>query len=199
MSPPPPTSTGDEPSCGGAMHSPSGRMTDLFRAHADDIHAYARWRVGDGEAGDVVGEVFLAAWRSLDSLRPGEERPWLFGTARRIVLARRRQSLARSALTSRLTATRDSAVVDGMAEQVVLTDRVRRVLDSLSEADRELLITASWFDLSPAEAAKALGVSRPTYAVRLHRARSRFRAAFHRLPADRRADTRPMPVREGAR
>ncbi|GAB3866100.1 RNA polymerase sigma factor [Dactylosporangium cerinum] len=185
------------------MQGPAGRMTHVFREHADDIHVYARWRVGDDEASDVVSEVFLAAWRSLGSLRPGEERAWLFGAARRIVLARRRQSVARTALTSRLTAIHDRAVADGLAEQVVLTDRVHQVLNALSEADRELLVTAAWFDLSPAEAAKVLGVSRPTYAVRMHRARNRFRAAFNRilpdLPADTHAGTYPMPVSEGAR
>ncbi|TDC83787.1 sigma-70 family RNA polymerase sigma factor [Micromonospora sp. KC606] len=185
------------------MQSPEGRMTDLFGQHADDVHAYARWRVGDDEAGDVVGEVFLAAWRSLASLRPGEERAWLFGTARRVVLSRRRQGAARSALTHRLTALHDRAPADGMAEQVALTDRVRQVLDLLSDADREALVIASWFDLSPVEAAKALGVSRPTYAVRLHRARKRFRAAFHRMSPDRPAElpdgAYPTPAREGAR
>jgi RNA polymerase sigma factor (sigma-70 family) len=185
------------------MQDSTARMTELFHRHADDIRAYARWRVGDDEAGDVVGEVFLAAWRSLGSVRPDGERAWLFGVARRVVLARRRQHVARTALTGRLSAVHDGAAADGPAERVALTDRVRRVLDELSEADRELLVTAAWFDLSPAEAAKVLGISRPAYAVRLHRARGRFRAAFDRTSPDHRAEPGPgrypMPVRGGAR
>ena len=72
----------------------------------------------------------------------------------------------------------------------VLRDQVRRALDALTERDREVLVTASWFDLSPAEAARVLGVSRPAYLVRLHRARNRFRAAYL-LITKAEADARP--------
>jgi RNA polymerase sigma-70 factor (ECF subfamily) len=179
------------------MQEPRARLTELFHRHAADIRAYARWRVGDADADDVVGEVWLVAWQSLESVRPDGERAWLFGVARRVVLARHRQHVARVALTSRLSAEHDRSVVD-VAEHVVFTDRVRQVLDELSDADRELLVTATWFDLSSAEAAKVLGVTRATYAVRLHRARGRFRAAF-RTPSEARTGPYPMSVREGAR
>ena len=164
------------------------RVTELFRRHADDIFAYAAWRVGHDDAADVVGDVFLVAWRSLDRVRHGEERAWLFGVARRILLASRRQSAASTNVGQRLAANCwVDAAVDSLADDVVLRDQVRETLDALSEADRELLITATWFDLSPADAAKVLGVSRPTYAVRLHRARNRFRAAFELLAHGRSA------------
>jgi RNA polymerase sigma factor (sigma-70 family) len=177
------------------MQDPEARLTELFRRHAADIRAYARWRVGDAEADDVAGEVWLVAWQGLDKVGTGGERAWLFGVARRVVLARRRQHVTRVALTSRLSAGH-AATVGDVADHVVGADRVRQVLDQLTDADRELLVTAAWFDLSAAEAAKVLGVSRATYAVRLHRARGRFRAAFGRAPHD--PVRRPVPVREGA-
>jgi RNA polymerase sigma-70 factor (ECF subfamily) len=58
------------------------RLTQLFQRYGDDIHAYAAHRLGPDQAADVVGEVFLAAWRRLDTIRSGHERPWLFGAAR---------------------------------------------------------------------------------------------------------------------
>ena len=73
---------------------------------------------------------------------------------------------------------------DGLADDVALRDQVRGALRALGERDREVLVTAAWFDLTAAEAARVLGVSRPTYAVRLHRARNRFRAAFGRFAED---------------
>ena len=164
------------------MREREERVSELFRRHADDLHAYATWRVGHQDAPDVVGEVFLVAWRSLDRVKAGEERAWLFGVARNTVLARRRQSAASTALEERLgTLTAEEAGPDRLADDVALRDQVRRALDGLGERDREVLVTATWFDLGPAEAARVLGISRPAYAVRLHRARKRFRSAYQSI------------------
>ncbi|MGW0430950.1 RNA polymerase sigma factor [Micromonospora sp. NPDC003197] len=67
---------------------------------------------------------------------------------------------------------------------MALRDEVHRALDTLSERDREVLVTAAWFDLTPAQAAQVLGISRLAYAVRLHRARHRFRTAYERSTKD---------------
>ncbi|MGW1062022.1 RNA polymerase sigma factor [Micromonospora rubida] len=166
------------------MRDREERVVELFRRHADDIHAYAAWRVGRQDAADVVGEVFLVAWRSLDRIRAGEERGWLFGVARTVMVARRRQGAAAAALDERMSTSVVEDGSDGFADDVALRDQVRRALHALGERDREVLVTAAWFDLTAAEAARALGVSRPTYAVRLHRARSRFRAAYERIAED---------------
>jgi len=164
------------------MREREERVAELFRAHADDIHAYAMWRVGHQDAPDVVSEVFLVAWRSLDRVRAGEERAWLFGVARNVVLARRRQSAAWAALEERVgTVSAGESGPDPLADDVALRDQVRRALARLAERDREVLVTATWCDLSPAEAARVLGISRPAYAVRLHRARNRFRAAYQQV------------------
>jgi RNA polymerase sigma-70 factor (ECF subfamily) len=161
------------------MREPQERVSELFRRHADDIHAYATWRVGPQDAPDVVSEVFLVAWRSASKIRPGEERGWLFGVARKVVLARLRRGAAATALTERMAEfTTTDADGDRLADDVALRDQVRRALDALGERDREVLVTATWFDLSPAEAARVLGASRTTYAVWLHRARKRFRTAY---------------------
>ncbi|OLB81329.1 MAG: hypothetical protein AUI14_03820, partial [Actinobacteria bacterium 13_2_20CM_2_71_6] len=153
------------------------RLTELFQRYGDDIHAYASHRLGPDQAADVVSEVFLAAWRRLDTIRPGNERPWLYGAARLVILAGRRGNAEWAALRERA----GTAAVDeppDLAEDVVTRWQVRSVLASLAEADREVLLTAVWYDLSPAQAASVLGCSRATYAVRLHRARRRFGQAF---------------------
>ena len=177
------------------MREREERVTELFRRHADDIHAYATWRVGHQDAPDVVGEVFLVAWRSLDRMRAGEERGWLFGVARNVVLARHRQSAAFTALEERIgTLPAEEFRPDRLADDVALRDQVRRALDALGERDREVLVTAIWFDLSPAQAARVLGVSRPAYAVRLHRARNRFRTAYQLIAQAE--DRAAAPVRD---
>ena len=53
---------------------------------------------------------------------------------------------------------------------------VLRAMAELGDEDRELLLLVSWEDLSPAEAARGLGVSSLAARSRLHRARRRLRA-----------------------
>ncbi|MCO8275591.1 hypothetical protein M1L60_33905 [Actinoplanes sp. TRM 88003] len=72
-------------------------------------------------------------------------------------------------------------------DDVALRDQVHRALTTLREADREVLITGIWFDLSPAEAAKVLGVSRPTRAAETSLAFFQLLAAAPATAADRAA------------
>src|SRR6185503_6098595 len=53
-----------------------------------------------------------------------------------------------------------------------------RALRTLTHTDRELLLLVAWEDLSPAQAARALGVQPAAVRVRLLRARRRLRAAL---------------------
>jgi RNA polymerase sigma-70 factor (ECF subfamily) len=54
----------------------------------------------------------------------------------------------------------------------------RHAFGSLSTTDREVLLLADWDGLVGADLAAALGVSKSTAAVRLHRARNRLRGRF---------------------
>jgi RNA polymerase sigma-70 factor (ECF subfamily) len=51
---------------------------------------------------------------------------------------------------------------------------VLRALDSLSDLDRELVTLTTWEGLTPAEAARVVGLTAGTARVRLHRARARL-------------------------
>jgi RNA polymerase sigma-70 factor (ECF subfamily) len=66
-----------------------------------------------------------------------------------------------------------------VAEPEPVGDEVLAVaFASLRPADREVLVLVAWDGLDPARAARALGCSRGTFAVRLHRARRRLAAAL---------------------
>ena len=47
-----------------------------------------------------------------------------------------------------------------------------------ARADREALLLRYWYDLSSGESAKVLGCTAATFAVRLHRARRRFKKLY---------------------
>jgi RNA polymerase sigma factor (sigma-70 family) len=149
------------------------RLTDLVKCYGDPIYGFARHRVPAHDADDVVNEVFLVAWRRLADIRLGQERAWLFGVARRVILARHRQVADWAALQHQLEADDAVDTVD-LADRVVSRRQVMGALSRLSEMDREVLLTAYWYDLSHREAARVIGCSRAALAVRLHRAHRRL-------------------------
>jgi RNA polymerase sigma factor (sigma-70 family) len=152
------------------------RFDALFREHVAGIGSYCRWRsLSITDAEDAVAEVFLTAWRRLDDVPHGNEaRPWLYGTARRVLANQARANLRRDNLIERLTAQPASLKTDDDA----LAARVNDALAALDEADQEILLLAEWEGLTPAELARVLQRPAVTVRVRLHRARNRFRAAF---------------------
>jgi RNA polymerase sigma-70 factor (ECF subfamily) len=58
--------------------------------------------------------------------------------------------------------------------------------------NREILLLVAWEDLDPSSAAAALGCSRATFAVRLHRARRRLASAM--AQAEREIDIHLRPT-----
>ena len=152
------------------------RFEALWAAHSAAVLRYAARRVPPAEADDVVAETFVVAWRRIGSM-PDPALPWLLGVARGVAANTTRSANRRNALHTRL-ASAEPAPDRAPAEHSSDTDSgsVLAALDRLSASDRELLTLIAWDGLTPTEAAQALGCSRATLAVRLHRARARLRA-----------------------
>jgi RNA polymerase sigma-70 factor (ECF subfamily) len=145
----------------------------MWKDHAGKVYAYAARRVGRDAADDVVADTFVVAWRNRVS-RPSHELPWLYGVARRVIADRRRSG------------ERLAHLVDRLAENAPANDfhdadrrlAAAAALESLSEEDRELLLLAAWEGLGAADAARVLGVTAPSYRMRLSRARRRLAKAL---------------------
>lgn len=152
----------------------------LFEALYGDcyapVRAYALRRADPDTAQDVVAETFLTAWRRLDDI-PDAPLPWLYGVARRTLANARRTQTRAQALVERAAAA-PLPPGDDAAERLGEAELIRAALVRLSERDREALMLVAWEDLEPADAARAAGCSRPTFAVRLHRARGRLTNAL---------------------
>jgi RNA polymerase sigma-70 factor (ECF subfamily) len=152
----------------------------LYEAHYPAVRAYA-WRRGRDTADDIVAETFTLAWELFDRA-PAEPLPWLIGIARNVRLNQERGERRRR---ERETRSAESEAVPSFADRLdgdlALADALRR----LSERDREILLLAAWECLDGTGLARALGCSRTTAAVRLHRARRRLNAA---LAADEAGD-----------
>ncbi len=145
----------------------------LFAEHARAVRAYALRRTDPSTADDIVSEVFVVAFRRWQEI-PDDPLPWLLVTARRVLANHRRAADRRQALTAQLSALHASAWRDEVAGEPELLGALAR----LRNRDREILLLIAWEDLDPVSAAAALGCSRATFAVRLHRARRRLSAAM---------------------
>jgi RNA polymerase sigma-70 factor (ECF subfamily) len=146
-------------------------LEGLFIQHAAAVKAYALRRIDAATADETVSEVFVIAWRRLDDL-PSDPLPWLLACARRVLANQRRAGRRQVALEERLSrpqVTYAASELDGVSDRPLA-----RALGELSSRDRELLLLVAWEELEPEQTARALGCSRRTLAVRLHRARRRL-------------------------
>jgi RNA polymerase sigma-70 factor (ECF subfamily) len=148
------------------------RCERLYRAHADQVHAYARRRSDAQTADEVVGEVFLIAWRRLDVIPP-EPLPWLLGVARKALANQRRARSRAAALSERIGMNVDTTTGEAGGDHAVL-----EALATLDPRDREVLLLIAWEGLRQEEVGTVLGVSRAAVATRLHRARKRLADAL---------------------
>ena len=161
------------------------RFADCFDRHYPRVLAYGLRRLPDRAAAeDAAAEAFLIAWRRLDDA-PADLLPWLLAITRNVIRnetrsARRRTRLAERVATDRAVTDppRPGPVPDGGGEAPAATAAVRAALQRLSERDREILMLTSWDGLDTTRAAAVLGCSRATFAVRLHRARTRLAQAL---------------------
>ncbi|WP_415101003.1 RNA polymerase sigma factor [Nocardioides sp.] len=146
-------------------------VEELYCRHADELRGYLYRRAGQSGI-DVLQEVFVVALRRRGDLpAPELRRAWLFGTARRLLMAKQRDTRRRTT-AEREAATRDTDPREpDRADRDACRDAVRAALGSLNEKDRELIRLTEWEGLQISEAAAVLGIKAGTARVRLHRAR----------------------------
>jgi RNA polymerase sigma factor (sigma-70 family) len=152
------------------------RFRSVF-SHLGAVTAYARRR-GHPDAEAAAAEVMTIAWRRLADVPRDDPRPWLFATARNVVLADRRR--ARTVPASEETAPE--------TEILELDPELDSALRSLSYGDREALLLVAWEDLTPTQAARSLGINPTAFRVRLLRARRRLQAKLDDASAGRRCE-----------
>jgi RNA polymerase sigma-70 factor (ECF subfamily) len=142
----------------------------LVRHHTQAVYAHALRFFGDtGAAEDVVQEVWIKVYRSLDSF-DGRSRftTWLYRVTRNCCLDSVRAGKRRPVPVESL----DPVPVTGdIANEVALSASLENAMRQLEPEDRDALSAISVFDLSYAEAAVSLGVPVGTVKSRVFRAR----------------------------
>lgn len=150
-------------------------FNELWARHAPWLMLRLRRRAPE-EAGDLVQETFLAAWRGASSFRGTDAGGWLWRIAsRRLVDASRRAAVRDP---RRLALPADARVAPSAEDEAfadVLEGDVATALDRLSPELRAALQVTVVDGLNAREAAAVLGVAEGTVRSRTSRARALLR------------------------
>ena len=165
----------------GENGDPAGHraLEALYTAHADRVLAYLLHRTDRETAQDILSETFVLAWRKSGSV-PDDALPWLLASARRLLANRVRSDQRHRALTERLAVMADRTGDAEIGDAIGTRAEVAAALSALSEQDREVLVLSAWYGLTAKQAAVVAGCTATAFAVRLHRARKRFRSELPR-------------------
>jgi RNA polymerase sigma-70 factor (ECF subfamily) len=154
----------------------------------DDVHAVLSTNGGrllgffanrvdsPDDAADLVGDVFLVAWRRIRQVPvdPDEARMWLFGVARKVLANHRRGRHRRDALDARVRERIAAAIEPDDTYRVEVREAVRALPDQLAEVVR----LVHWDGFSLEETARLLGIPASTARGRHARARELLRLAL---------------------
>jgi RNA polymerase sigma-70 factor (ECF subfamily) len=150
----------------------------LFRTHYRSVENFVMSRYGSIDVDAVLSRTFEIAWRRLDEIPAEATRGWLIAVARNCARNELRGTRRRRVHVEEFAATVELPVLAPQAISAATLESFRRAFAKLSDADREVLVLADWDGLGGDDLAQALGVSKSTAAVRLHRARTRLRTMF---------------------
>jgi RNA polymerase sigma factor (sigma-70 family) len=156
----------------------------LYERHANAVYNFCFRRTANwAQAEDLVGEVFLVAWRRRAEVQITAESaailPWLLGVAvnvmRNASRSEQRRAHALAGLDARASETDFSPELVGRLADEEQMSAVRHLVDQLPLQEQDALALCAWSHLTYEEAAAALGVPVGTVRSRLSRARDHLR------------------------
>jgi RNA polymerase sigma-70 factor, ECF subfamily len=143
---------------------------DLYQKYAADVHRFAYYLCGDAdEAADLTSETFMRVWVVKDDLRAQTVKAYLFTIVRHLYLQQRKRENRHQAIPPDLEDRTPGP--DHLAETRSELDAVMRILQTLPEIDRSVLLMRAEGGLSYEEIAELHGISVAAAKVKVHRAR----------------------------
>jgi RNA polymerase sigma-70 factor, ECF subfamily len=174
----PEVSVGQNPR-GGAL----AEFEEIYRSNVGVVAAYFARRCREPqEVADLTSETIVRAVSSFGAFDPrrGSARAWLFGIAAHVWAGHCAQAAGDRDVLVRLAGYRalDAGEIDELAAKIDAQRAGRELLKrcaALSANERAAIELVDLVDLTPKEAAVALGVPRGVLRMRLSRARARLR------------------------
>ncbi len=159
-------------------------MGQFVELHSDAVYRFLHHRLDQREAlDDLVQEVFLAAWRSIDRFRgESEVRTWLLGIARHKLADHYRSRLRGADLGFEAGEADEPSVVfdvDERLDAVRLEARARKTLAKLPDSYRVALLWRYWDERPTAEIAALTGQTEKAVERLLDRARKLFKRRWN--------------------
>ena len=146
-------------------------LAELYRTHHLQMVRLARLLVDDtASAEDVVQDAFLGMHRNQASLRDSRA---AVAYLRRAVVNQARSALRRRRTVREHLKVAEPDLAPPADSEVLLAEEHREVLqavDALPQRQREVLVLRYWSDMSEAEIADALGISKGTVKSQASRA-----------------------------
>lgn len=177
------SSGADEAPLVGAAVSDPEAFDRLYRAYATPVYRYVRSLTGnDEDAADVTQQVFLQAWRALDTFQGRSSfSTWLFRIARnRVVDTHRRRHDAVSWEQLPSEAHPVSALdLEGWVLRQERMGRLQRLVSSLAPEKREMLMLRFAAQLSVSEIASVMGKRPEAVKKQLLRTLRMLKEQFH--------------------
>lgn len=148
-------------------------LAALYRRWERPLHAFVTRYTGGRDVDDLVQETWLRVVRAADRFEPARRfSTWIFQIAVNLARDWRRRPPAVPAEPERVDAL---VAADGVASVQAGVD-VERLLASLPEPQRAVVVLRHFHDLGEDEVAAILGIPRGTVKSRLHTAMARLTA-----------------------
>lgn len=152
--------------------------------HLDAAYRFARWlSPAPGQADDIVQDAVLRAFRGFDGFQGGDARAWLFAIVRNCHVTAMSQERRRAVvpLDNEELVTPEPGP-EGEALQRDAGRTVARLLATLPEEHREVLVLREFEEMSYGDIARVLEIPIGTVMSRLARARTALKAATANQP-----------------
>jgi len=167
------------------------RFEQVALPHLDAAYNLARWLMrSPADAEDAVQEAYLRAMRFFDSFRGGDSRAWMLKIVRNTCYSwtRKKRTAGAEEPFDETAHTSEEKRENAEAKLVAQEEgeRVRKALEALPQAFREVLVMREIEGLSYKEIADVMGVPMGTVMSSLSRARQKMREQLQ-IPARKEA------------
>jgi RNA polymerase sigma-70 factor (ECF subfamily) len=141
----------------------------------------------EGQAEDLIGEVFLDVWRQADRFEGRSSvSTWILGMARFKALSSLRKTTDAELDEEKAGAIADDAdTPEVVAQKVDKAKAIRRCIDQLSNEHREIVDLVYYQEKSISEVAEIVGIPENTVKTRMFYARKRLQELMQSAGVDR--------------